>query len=130
MRNVFLSLLLVSAMLCGCGGSAEKPVRPPKPDAVLEMYNHYVEGKYADYVREIHSNIGKPESFLEQMEWLMQQNAARQMAERGGVAKAEVGRIEQDSAFANVFMLISYGDSSREEILLPLVFDKGRWWIR
>ena len=126
--SAFMCLFLL--LSCSNRGSHERIAPAPRDADVLRMYNLYVNRKFADYVREVHANRGMPDFYLEQMGWLIQQHADKKRAESGGVSEVKVERIEQRGDYANVFLGVSYCDSSSEEILLPIVYEDDRWWIK
>lgn len=129
---LFAGLLFLTA----CGGERGKrnsePL-PPTEQEVREIYDLYLKGDYRGYVDRMHSVEEKPEDYKRQMVFLYKQHARNtRMSETGGVARAALGRIETGDSgrYANVFLNITYKDSTVEEVILPMVYVSGKWLLR
>ena len=57
---------------------------------------------------------------------------AQQKTDRRGILDVRVVNAMADTAkrSANVFLLFAYGDSTSEEIVVPMVMHKGVWYMR
>ena len=49
---------------------------------------------------------------------------------RGGIVHARANKDTIVDSVSMVFLDVQFGDSTREEIILPIVYMRGRWWIR
>ena len=49
---------------------------------------------------------------------------------RGGIVHARANKDTIVDSVSMVFLDVQLGDSTREEIMLPIVYTRGRWWIR
>jgi hypothetical protein len=49
---------------------------------------------------------------------------------RGGILAAKAERDTMVDSVSMVSLNVQFGDSTREEIVLPVVYTRGRWWIR
>ena len=49
---------------------------------------------------------------------------------RGGIVHARANKDTIVDSVSMVFLDVQFGDSTREEIMLPIVYTRGRWWIR
>ena len=56
----------------------------------------------------------------------------QQQREHRGIKETRIVNAEADTARheANVFMVFCYGDSTTEEVLVPMVENKGIWYLR
>ena len=121
-----LLVLLLSYLLTACspGGKGEG-LQPPTADEVMAYYELYRSGNYADYVKAMQSCDDKPADFCKQ-------HAARIKAEKGGAVSAEFLRTEMhaEHSAADAYLSVTYGDSTKEEIILPLVFWQDKWRLK
>lgn len=128
-----LLVLLLSYLLTACspGGKGEG-LQPPTADEVMAYYELYRSGNYADYVKAMQSCDDKPADFCKQMADALKQHAARIKAEKGGAVSAEFLRTEMhaEHSAADAYLSVTYGDSTKEEIILPLVFWQDKWRLK
>ena len=128
-----LLVLLLSYLLTACspGGKGEG-LQPPTADEVMAYYELYRSGNYADYVKAMQSCDDKPADFCKQMADALKQHAARIKAEKGGTVSAEFMRTElhAEHSAADAYLSVTYGDSTKEEIFLPLVFWQDKWRLK
>ena len=128
-----LLVLLLSYLLTACspGGKGEG-LQPPTADEVIAYYELYRSGNYADYVKAMQSCDDKPADFCKQMADALKQHAARIKAEKGGAVSAEFLRTEMhaEHSAADAYLSVTYGDSTKEEIFLPLVFWQDKWRLK
>ena len=128
-----LFVLLLSFLLAACspGGKGEG-LQPPTADEVMAYYELNRSGNYADYVKAMQSCDDKPADFCKQMADALKQHAARIKAEKGGAVGAEFLRTElhAEHSAADAYLSVTYGDSTKEEIFLPLVFWQDKWRLK
>jgi hypothetical protein len=98
---LFLSLLLIGA--CSSG---------PTPEELASLaaegyYRHLLNGEYEQYM-------------------------AAQQEVHHGVLDVRVSNAKTDSSLqlTNVFLVLCFGDSTNEEIAVPMVEREGRWRMR
>ena len=62
---------------------------------------------------------------------LLEQFLLEEQQLRGGILSAEAVREKAvEDTVSMVFLNVQFGDSTHEEIMLPIVYSRGRWWIR
>ncbi len=73
-----------------------------------------------------------PQGYREQLMACYKQFVAQQERARGGIDDVRATRAEMDSAASvmQVFLMLSYGDSTREEIVVPMVAYHGAWLMK
>ena len=49
---------------------------------------------------------------------------------RGGILSAKAINETMEDTMATVFLNVHFVDSTREQVMLPLVYTRGRWWIK
>lgn len=125
-----------SVGLAACSGAKAEEERDPNVllDADVEaMYNIYISGDYAAYVNQMESLDDKPESYRKQMADLMKQRHRQQEEDHnGGPAACHVKdlKINHEGRYCDAFIVVTYKDSTEEEILLPLVFKNEKWRLK
>lgn len=128
-----LLVLLISFLLAACSsGGKGSGLQPPTAKEVMEYYELYRSGNYAEYVKAMQSCDDKPADFCKQMADALKQHAARIKEEKGGTVSAEFLRTElhAEHSAADAYLSVTYGDSTKEEIVLPLVFWQEKWRLK
>lgn len=136
-----VSLLLtasVSTVLSACRnhkeGFAEEDstsVDHEIDSTVTAIYTLYIEGKYAEYVKQIESNDCKPRDYCEQMAVLHKVRHQKQKEENGGPLKCRLVKFEpKGENYGTAFLEVTYKDKTKETILQQMVKVKGRWRVR
>ncbi len=128
MRRLLFLLAVFVLLFSGC----KDEMSPPTEKEIMAIYDHYLQGDYAQYVDAMHSCRNKPAAYRDQMLLLHKQHAAEQKRANGGAKSATVERIEMHDSgrMANVFLNITYANQSSEEIILPMVYADGDWYVR
>ena len=109
----------------------------PKPGelaakAAVEGYGHLIAGRYADYLAGVAGADSLPAAYREQLLVGAKQFMARQKEEHGGIAAVSVVKYVTDSVArqTNVFLLLSFGDSTKEEVVVPMVESPAGWRMK
>ena len=132
MVNVQLSFLtvVILLMVCGCGSKATEKQAVEK--AVTESYDALLAGRYADYAAMLAGASSRSADYNEQLA----ANAAMFIEEQQrlhtsivDVRVADV-RIDHGASRAQAFVVMCYGDSTNEEIVLPLVKEDNVWKVQ
>lgn len=125
-KLLYLALLLIAL---GCGGTDPAEVASA---AAKEYYKLLLEGKYDEYVDGFYRPDSIPGSYRSQLIDNAKMFMAQQKEERRGLLDVRVVSAKVDTSLhvANVFLILSYGDSTNEEIVVPMVEQKGVWYMR
>ena len=123
---LFLSLLLIGA--CSSG---------PTPEELASLaaegyYRHLLNGEYEQFMAGKDGLDVMPEDYREQMLAAYKQYMAAQQEVHHGVLDVRVSNAKTDSSLqlTNVFLVLCFGDSTNEEIAVPMVEREGRWKMR
>lgn len=116
------ALFLGIAVWMSCGNGTDEAGR-----AAETYYNYLIEGKYDAYVAGIAYSDSMTDDYREQMVDLVAQYMAREKEQRRGLVSAKALRDSVFQGMANVFLEVTYGDSTREEISLPMVKCGDDW---
>lgn len=113
----FLAFLPGILLWASCGKEGKSEIS----QAAEAYYGNLIEGKYEDYVGAIAYSDSMTESYRSQMVDLIAQYAAREREARGGLVSAKAIGDTVAGDVGSVFMEVLFGDSTREEIALPMV---------
>ena len=128
MRRValFISTLLVgTSLFVSC-----KEERTPM-EAAEHYYHYLVKGDVDHYLRGMADYDSLPEDYRSQLHDMHLQFLENEKELRGGLASARALRdtlVDKNHAF--VFLELAYGDSTHEQISLPLVLTSQGWRLR
>ena len=120
----------------GLGLSSCKEERPdPAYFAGIAATGYYallLEGKYEEYVAGFNQPYRIPKGYHDQLLLNAQMYVEQQQEEHKGMAKVDVLNAKADTArhVADVFLQVAFGDSTKEQIVVPMVEVKGEWKMR
>ena len=100
--------------------------------AAQVYYRQLAEGHCEQFLNGKVDADSLPESYRRQLVACYRQFVAQQQRKHQGIADVSATRAEMDSA-ANqmqVFLMLSYGDSTREEIVVPMQHRRGAWMLK
>lgn len=127
-----LSFLTMSG--CGKLKAEETAEFPSLPDAamVAEMYGHYINGEFSVYVDQMESLDHTTEAYRSQMADLFKQRHRAQVEENGGPVACRLMNVKANAngTYAEVYVEVTFKDSSYEEIMLPMVRVDDIWRLR
>ena len=120
MRRTIIGLCVAALGLSLCM-SCRKDGKSKISRAAETYYGYLIEGKYADYVGAIAYSDSMTEEYRSQMVDLVAQYAARERESRGGLVAAKALDDTVSGDVGSVFIEVLFGDSTREEVSLPMV---------
>ena len=117
--------------------SSCSPAKPQNPNelavrAAKVYYDYLIAGNFEAYVDGFYRPDSIPGSYREQLIVNAKQYMAGMKARHSGVSDIAVTRAETDTlgGYTNVFMLITFADSIREEIVVPMVKRGNEWKMK
>lgn len=132
--TLMVPLALSVAMVASCGAKQSDTETDAQRAGLYDstIVNYYmmgVEGQYGRYVASMQSCDGTTPAYKQQVELALKHRNDCVMKQKKGVKRVGVVRVEMHSGntMANAFLDVQFNDSSREEILFPLVLDNGHW---
>lgn len=128
----YLSVLFVLAVFLSACSGEKKPADDRAAKAAKEYYDLLRVGKYAEYVAGMSDADSLPPSYRDQLITNAKQFLAQQRDEHGGIAEVRVVGSKCDSLQhrTDVFLTLAYGDSAKEEIVVPMVECDGVWKMK
>lgn len=136
--TLLLLTATISTVFSACGNHEEKSLdeEPMSIDHEIDstataIYTLYIEGKYAEFVKQIESNDSKTEEYCEQMAILYKVRHQQQKEENGGPTKCRLLKFESKGEnYGTAFIEVTYKDKTKETILQQMVKVRGRWRVR
>lgn len=131
MRRWVVALCILASIVTACKEEAPKPEELASK-AALEGYQHLVAGRYEEYLGCVAGTDSLPADYREQLLVNAIQFMAQQKDERGGIDSLRVLRAVADTTLqrVNVFMLLCFGDSTKKEVVIPMVYVAGQWKMK
>ncbi len=122
---VFLGML---GMSCGNPTAEEQASLAAKG-----YYEHLIHGEYEQFLQGkagLHKH--SEEDFWNQLRDNCHQFVHQQEQAHRGIHEVRVVNAKTDTLqkYTNVFMMLCFGDSTNEEIVVPMVELDGRWYMR
>ena len=130
-KLIYAVMLVLTFAVMGCGSDTEKE----KNAAALFAKGYYerlIEGNYDGYVDALNYPDSLPPGYRRQLVLNAKAFAEQQKALNGGWVAVEVADCQLDrlSPTALVTLRMCYADSTREDVVVPMVEREGRWYIR
>ena len=131
-KALFLAMTLW--LLTACGG--EKPQTANSAEgakvAAKLYYDCLTMGQYEIFLNGRLGAADMPESYRLQLIEAYQQFMSQQRQAHGRVVSTEATGISQDTALhvTNVMLTITFADSLREEIVVPMVHEGDQWLMK
>jgi len=107
----------------------------PEQQAALAAEGYYTHLATGDYTHFLEGKVGAdslPDDYREQLLTSCQQFMAQQQRAHGGISEVRVSNARRDTLtdYVTVLLILCYGDSTQEEIVVPMVDRNGRWQMR
>ena len=126
-----LPLFLI--FLAACGGKDSGPTAAQvAAHAAKAYYDQLLQGDYASFVDGRYQPNALPESYRQQLITNAKMFVGQEEKEHQGIKAVAVAGANADTArhVANAFLTLTFGDSSKEEVVVPMVEAKGIWYMR
>ncbi|RKW59943.1 hypothetical protein [Hoylesella loescheii] len=128
MKKLFYFFVALLAVACSSGPDPGEVAA----QAAKEYYTQLLAGKYEHYVDGFYRPDSIPASYRRQLIDNAKMFVGQQKDERRGILDVRVVNAVADTTkrSANVFLIFAYGDSTSEEVVVPMVQHRGVWYMR
>lgn len=118
-------------LLASCGKEEIKP-EDIALQAAKAYYDQLIAGEYDAFVDGTLKGDSVPPAYRKQLVLNMQMFIERQKTEHHGIVDVKPVRAVADTAkhVAETFLSITFADSVREEVVVPMVEKNGVWYMR
>ena len=132
-RLVRLDMQALLVMLVFLAGSCSSPSKEELASlAAKGYYQHLIEGDFEHFLEGRMMADSLPDDYRSQLIDGYSQFLAQQVKARGGINEVRVSRAFTDSTqqYTSVLLMLCYGDSTSEEVIVPMVEHNGRWMMK
>ena len=128
MKKLFYFFVALLAVACSSGPDPGEVAA----QAAKEYYTQLLAGKDEHYVDGFYRPDSIPASYRRQLIDNAKMFVGQQKDERRGILDVRVVNAVADTTkrSANVFLIFAYGDSTSEEVVVPMVQHRGVWYMR
>ena len=122
--------MVLLAVLAACGNATKEELAAL---AAKGYYDHLIHGEYEQFYEGMDQRaLSEEPAYRSQMLDNLRQFMARQEQEHHGVLEVRVSNATTDTVqqFTNVFLVLCFGDSTNEEIVVPMVERNGAWRMK
>lgn len=132
MKQILYALFLAVLLLSSCSEKKKTDHGAIAAEAAKHYYENLISGKYKQFLEGMNLPDKLPESYERQMLENFKAFAKRQDKQRKGIKKVSIRSVKffaKDST-ASAFLLLHYGDSTTEEVVVPMLKRRGLWYMR
>lgn len=124
-----LSIVNCQLFLLGCSSHSPADVAAR---VAKQYYDYLLKGKYEAFVDGTYRPDPIPDSYRDQLVTNAKMFMNQQQVEHRGIRETRIVNVtaDEENSEANVFLTLCYGDSTAEEICVPMVFRDGIWYLR
>ena len=125
-------MILCAVALASCGGNKEEERTHEGARTAAERFCKMLrDGEYEAYVEGLSGALSGDSIMKKELTAVVRQYMEREQEVHGGISEATaVNDTIYSDSLAQVFMDITYGDSSVEHVAMPLLYTNGRWKMR
>lgn len=100
--------------------------------AAQVYYDQLLKGDYGSFVDGRYQPNSMPESYRQQLIANAKMYVDQQNKEHKGIKSVKVSAATADTAkhVANAFLTFSFGDNTKEEVVVPMIESNGTWLMR
>ncbi|MBP5380224.1 MAG: hypothetical protein J6Y39_00630 [Bacteroidaceae bacterium] len=123
-----LSLTFTISLFAAC---SNKDSRKAACLAAEQYYGYLIDGDVERYVKAIHDYDELPEEYRSQLRDMFAQYLDNEQKMRGGLIQARaLHDTIVDNMYAHILMEVTFGDSTQEQVFLPLVLTDNGWKLK
>ena len=125
-----LPLILLIVMLAACGNPSKEELASL---AAKGYYDHLIRGEYEQFLEGVDQRERMADDdYRSQLLDCYEQFMAQQTTAHRGILEVRVSNAKTDTIqkITNVFLVLCYGDSTNEEIVVPMVERNGSWRMK
>lgn len=128
-----MAIAAMMFLVMSCGGDNQGPSREDfAAKAAKEYYDSLIGGGYGYFTDGFNGTDSLPHHYREQLVVNAKQYLLTQKKAHQGVKEVRILNAKTDSItnITNVFLMLCFGDSVNEEIVVPMVEVNGLWKMK
>ena len=124
-----LFIVLVFLALCACSSPAPEEMASL---AAKGYYEHLLKGEYDKFLEGKAGSDSLPEAYRRQLLAGYKQFLSQQNSLHNGINEIRVINARRDTIlnYTNVFLMLCFGDSTNEQVSVPMIEHNGRWRMK
>ena len=132
MVRILFFLMVIVLAACTEPVDREQQARQAAADTVTAAYNYLLNGQYEQFLAYRATTDSMPQTYCSQMLTAYKQFMAQQQQAHQGICSFAVSDVQRDSTLGvmQVFLQLSYGDSTQERIVVPVVEQGSEWRLK
>ena len=134
MKQVSLSILIAVALLLAACGEKKQDIDQGKlaAKAAKHYYEQLLKGDYEAFLNNENRTNNLPDNYRKQLLLNLKQFVAQQDSVHHGIDSITLGasHFSAKDNTASVFLLFYYGDKTTEQVVVPMVKERGKWILR
>ena len=134
MKQVSLSILIAVALLLAACGGKKQDIDQGKlaAKAAKHYYEQLLKGDYEAFLNNENRTNNLPDNYRKQLLLNLKQFVAQQDSVHHGIDSITLGasHFSAKDNTASVFLLFYYGDKTTEQVVVPMVKERGKWILR
>lgn len=131
-----LSFIVLTVMLLSCTAKDPAPALDEGIQAgavALKCYKAlYIENRAETFLRGHAFSGNLSDEHRQQLLQLYNQHVLKTNRQHGGVTRIDFSRAERDTALnvMQVFLKMTFGDATNEEVIVPMVLADDKWYMK
>ncbi|MCR4773567.1 MAG: hypothetical protein K5854_04345 [Prevotella sp.] len=134
MKKIFPVIALVAAFssVVSCSKLKGPDANEVAAQVCKTYYDSLIAGNVKFYIEGSNLPDSIPDGYREELETNMKMFLGQMEKEHGGLKAVRISDAHADTAkhTAQVFLVQIYGDSTREEVVVPMVQKNGNWYLK
>ena len=124
-----LTLVVLLLFLCACSSTTPEEMASL---AAKGYYEHLIQGEYEHFLAGKAGADSLPKDYREQLVMGYKQFMAQQEKSHHGIRDIRIVGAKADTLLQcmNVFLVFCYGDSTNEQVAVPMVEHHGAWRMK
>ena len=130
-KILYIAIALFALVSCSKSASNAKPDELAARAAKL-YYENLLHGKCEAYIDGFYRPDSIPASYREQLIVSAKQYVGQMKKDHQGLVSVETAGARVDTAkhVGEAYLLLGFGDKTKEEVVVPLVLHDGNWMLR
>lgn len=130
------TICLLTLLLTACGSKTEDGMDETSEQLAAQTARHYYNalynGQYEEFLDGRVNAEAMPESFRQAMTDNLRHHVEKTRQAHRGVERIDEKSAEMDTTLnvMMVYLLMNYGDTTKEEIVVPMVESDGEWKMK
>lgn len=123
---------VIALLLLSCGDSEKDQDCVAASEAATQYYRCLVEGNSSEFVNGFKKVATFPDEYIDNLNRNAEHFMKVQKERHGGISSVNANSAVKDSVnnTVNVFLSVSYGDSTENKIVVPMVKHNDKWLMK